>query len=215
MISTNTTDPRPRSKRCPSRRYRSCCTVLTALRNALWFQHAGLDKECSWASYREAEFGISRAQAYRRLDIARALAAVHGTVDAGTDTSRTRDTGPAAVAALDFGLSQRVLIAVSGPAGHVAELITRRLATLAHSGLQALAAATVRAVVRQAVRDVRTAPVTRRSASGSRAHHAAPRRRRPRRQHVRDGRVDARSRVGLPVRHRRGRRPGAAVRGDR
>ncbi|MEE1943100.1 hypothetical protein V1L54_27465 [Streptomyces sp. TRM 70361] len=37
-------------------------------------------------------------------------------------------------------------------------LITRRLATLAHSGLQALDTATVRAVVRQAVRDVRTAP---------------------------------------------------------
>ncbi|MET9804248.1 hypothetical protein [Streptomyces sp. NPDC006368] len=37
-------------------------------------------------------------------------------------------------------------------------MITRRLATLAHSGLQALDTATVRAVVRQAVRDVRTAP---------------------------------------------------------
>lgn len=36
-------------------------------------------------------------------------------------------------------------------------MITRRLTTLAHSG-QALDTATVRAVVRQAVRDVRTAP---------------------------------------------------------
>lgn len=35
---------------------------------------------------------------------------------------------------------------------------TRRLCTLAHSMLQALDAATVRAVVRQAVRDIRTAP---------------------------------------------------------
>ncbi|MCZ1012627.1 hypothetical protein O1L68_43895 [Streptomyces lydicus] len=37
-------------------------------------------------------------------------------------------------------------------------MITRRLAVLAHSGLQALDEPTVRAVVRQAVRDVRTAP---------------------------------------------------------
>ncbi|MER5227293.1 hypothetical protein [Streptomyces flaveus] len=66
--------------------------------------------------------------------------------------------GPAAAAALDYGLSQRALIAVSGRTDDVAELITRRLATLAHSGLQALDEPTVRAVVRQAVRDVRTAP---------------------------------------------------------
>ncbi|WP_157852784.1 hypothetical protein RFN58_29535 [Streptomyces iakyrus] len=53
---------------------------------------------------------------------------------------------------------QRALIAVSSRSGDVAELITRRLATLAHSGLQALDEPTVLAVVRQAVRDVRTAP---------------------------------------------------------
>ncbi|MFE4422401.1 hypothetical protein [Streptomyces sp. NPDC056817] len=38
-----------------------------------------------WASYCEAEFGFSRAQAYRLLDVARALAAIHG---AGTATPR-------------------------------------------------------------------------------------------------------------------------------
>ncbi|WP_367141114.1 MULTISPECIES: hypothetical protein [Streptomyces] len=112
----------------------------------------------SWESYCDAEFGISRAQAYRLLDVARSLAAIHGAVTAGTETSRTRDTGPAAAAALDYGLSQRALIAISSRADVVAELITHRLATLAHSGLQALDTATVRAVVRQAVRDVRTAP---------------------------------------------------------
>ncbi|MEU0219426.1 hypothetical protein ABZ281_31955 [Streptomyces sp. NPDC006265] len=111
----------------------------------------------SWEAYCDAEFGISRAQAYRLLDVARALAAIHGAVDAGTETSRTRDTGPGA-AALDYGLSQRALIAVSGRTDVVAELITRRLAALAHSGLQALDEPTVRAVVRQAVRDVRIAP---------------------------------------------------------
>lgn len=111
----------------------------------------------SWEAYCAAEFGISRAQAYRLLDVARALAAIHGAVAAGTETSRTRDTDPAA-AALDYGLSQRALIAVSGRTGDVAELITRRLVTLAHSGLQALDELMVRAVVRQAVRDIRTAP---------------------------------------------------------
>ncbi|WP_177235642.1 hypothetical protein [Streptomyces sp. MUSC 14] len=104
------------------------------------------------------EFGISRAQAYRLLDVARALAAIHEAVAAGTETSRTRDTGPAAAAALDYGLSQRALIAVSSRSDDVAELITRRLTTLAHSGLTALDEPTVRAVVRQAVRDIRTAP---------------------------------------------------------
>ncbi|MEU2135415.1 hypothetical protein [Streptomyces sp. NPDC018352] len=43
----------------------------------------------SWESYCQAEFGISRAQAYRLLDVARALAAIHGAVTAGTETSRT------------------------------------------------------------------------------------------------------------------------------
>ncbi|WP_434435411.1 hypothetical protein [Streptomyces noursei] len=112
----------------------------------------------SWESYCQAEFGISRAQAYRLLDVARALAAIHGAVTAGTETSRTRDTSPAAAAALDYGLSQRALIAVSSRTDVVTELITHRLTTLAHSGLTALDTATVRAVVRQAVRDVRTAP---------------------------------------------------------
>lgn len=112
----------------------------------------------SWESYCGTEFGLSRAQAYRLLDVARALAAIHEAVTAGTEVSRTRDTGPVAAAALDYGLSQRALIAVSGRSNDVVELITRRLATLADSGLTALDEPTVRAVVRQAVRDIRTAP---------------------------------------------------------
>ncbi|MCX5426196.1 hypothetical protein OHU11_00095 [Streptomyces sp. NBC_00257] len=112
----------------------------------------------SWALYCEAEFGISRAQAYRLLDVARALAAIRGAVTAGTEVSRTRDTGPVDAAALDYGLSQRALIAVSARMDDAAALITRRLAALAHSGLTALDEPTVRAVARQAVRDIRTAP---------------------------------------------------------
>ncbi|MDX2521590.1 hypothetical protein PV355_41790 [Streptomyces stelliscabiei] len=73
----------------------------------------------SWEAYCGAEFGISRAQAYRLLDVARALGVIHGAVTAGTETSRTRDTDPAA-AALDYGLSQRALIALSGRTGDVA-----------------------------------------------------------------------------------------------
>jgi hypothetical protein len=110
----------------------------------------------SWEAYCDAEFGISRAQAYRLLDVARALAAIHDAVAAGTEVTLMRDTGPAVAAALDYGLSQRALIAVSGRSSDVAEL--SRLAMLAHSGLQALDTATVRAVVRQAIRDVRSAP---------------------------------------------------------
>ncbi|WP_216725871.1 hypothetical protein [Streptomyces sp. NRRL S-31] len=87
----------------------------------------------SWESYCQAEFGISRAQAYRLLDIARSLTAIHEAVTALAGTSRMRDSGPAAVAALDYGLSQRALIAVSARAQDVAELITRRLATLART----------------------------------------------------------------------------------
>ncbi|MFF3177743.1 hypothetical protein ACFVQ0_34575 [Streptomyces sp. NPDC057900] len=71
----------------------------------------------SWESYCDAEFGISRAQAYRLLDVARALAAIHGAVAAGPELSRTRDTDPGAAAALDYGLSQRALIDVSAAPG--------------------------------------------------------------------------------------------------
>jgi hypothetical protein len=42
----------------------------------------------SWEAYCDAEFGISRAQVYRLLDVARALAAIHGAAAAGTETSR-------------------------------------------------------------------------------------------------------------------------------
>ncbi|MFH9677520.1 hypothetical protein ACH4L5_35365 [Streptomyces sp. NPDC017405] len=76
----------------------------------------------SWESYCDAEFGISRAQAYRLLDVARSLTAIHGAIAAGTETSRTRDSAPAAETALDYGLSQRALIAISRRADVVAEL---------------------------------------------------------------------------------------------
>ncbi|MCM2425097.1 hypothetical protein [Streptomyces sp. RKAG337] len=50
------------------------------------------------------------------------MAAIHDAVVAGPETSRTRDSAPAAAAALDYGLSQRALIAVSGRMSDVAEL---------------------------------------------------------------------------------------------
>ncbi|WP_215105803.1 hypothetical protein [Streptomyces sp. McG3] len=67
----------------------------------------------SWESYCATEFGIGRAQAYQLLDVAHTLAALHDAVAADPGTSRTRDSNPAAAAALDYGLSQRSLIAVS------------------------------------------------------------------------------------------------------
>ncbi|MEK8141650.1 hypothetical protein NKH18_00695 [Streptomyces sp. M10(2022)] len=99
-------------------------------------------------------------------------------------TSRTRDSDPGAAAALDYGLSQRALIDVSGRTGDVAELITRRLATLAHSGLQALDEPPCAPwSARPSATSAPHRPAARRSASGSRTHRAAPRRRRPRRHH--------------------------------
>ncbi|MEV7282917.1 hypothetical protein [Streptomyces sp. NPDC093111] len=115
----------------------------------------------SWESYCAAEFGISRAQAYRLLDVARALGTIQTAVVtgiAGTEVSRMRDTHPATAAALDYGLSQRALLAVSARTDVVSALITRRLTALAHNGLQALDEPAVRAVVRRAIHDVRTAP---------------------------------------------------------
>ncbi|MER8199178.1 hypothetical protein ABTY00_35220 [Streptomyces microflavus] len=67
------------------------------------------------------EFGISRAQAYRLLDVARALAAIHDTVAARPGMSRTRDTDPGAAAALDYDLSQRALTGISGRTDVVAQ----------------------------------------------------------------------------------------------
>jgi hypothetical protein len=77
----------------------------------------------SCESYCDAEFGISRAQAYRLLDVARSLAPIHAAIAAGTDPSRTRDSEPAAAAALDYGLSQCALVAVSSRTDDVAGLI--------------------------------------------------------------------------------------------
>ncbi|MFC8014661.1 hypothetical protein [Streptomyces cinereoruber] len=77
----------------------------------------------SWGSHCDVELGVSRAQAYRLLDVARALDAIRDAVAAGPELSRTRDTDPGAAAVLDYGLSQRALIAVSGRTDTVAEII--------------------------------------------------------------------------------------------
>ncbi|UDM05471.1 hypothetical protein [Streptomyces longhuiensis] len=137
---------------------RSVATLAARVRDAhaarIWLPlgHSG------WASYCGAEFGISRAQAYRLLDVAHAQAAIHGAVTASTDPSRTRDTDPVAEAALDYGLSQRALVDVCARRGDVAQLITRRLATLTHNGENPLDEPAVREVVRQAVHDIRATP---------------------------------------------------------
>ncbi|MFE7431293.1 hypothetical protein, partial [Streptomyces sp. NPDC057545] len=78
----------------------------------------------SWAAYCAAEFGISRAQAYRLLDVAHALGTIQAAVTAGTPVPRMRDTTPPPAAVLDYGLSQRALIAASARSCDVADLIT-------------------------------------------------------------------------------------------
>ncbi|WP_260334505.1 hypothetical protein [Streptomyces beigongshangae] len=75
----------------------------------------------NWESYCDAEFGISRAQAYRLLDVVRALGTIHDAVTAGPETSRVRDSDLAAAAAFDYGLSQRVLIDGSSRRRHGAD----------------------------------------------------------------------------------------------
>lgn len=121
----------------------------------------------SWAAYCAAEFGISRAQAYRLLDIARTTGVIRAAVtaaDPSDSLSRMRDIAEdsaataAGAVAVDFGLSQRALLAVAGRVDDVADLITRRLAVLTRNGDQAADADAVRAIVRQAVHDIRTAP---------------------------------------------------------
>ncbi|MFJ8313480.1 MULTISPECIES: hypothetical protein [unclassified Streptomyces] len=67
----------------------------------------------SWAAYCEAEFGISRAQAYRLLGIARAAGVIRAAVTgaAPESLSRMRDTHDEGAAedddavVVDFGLS--------------------------------------------------------------------------------------------------------------
>jgi hypothetical protein len=113
-------------------------------------QHA-LDREGSWAAYSEAEYRVSRAQAYRLIDISRASGAISTAVTTSDAVSRTRDTDTAA--AFDWGLSQRALLAVAGRVEEVTDLITRRLAALPPSGGQELKHEAVRAIVRQAVQD--------------------------------------------------------------
>ncbi|WP_407842061.1 hypothetical protein ACE1OC_42675 (plasmid) [Streptomyces sp. DSM 116496] len=105
----------------------------------------------SWEAYCAGEFGISCAQAYRLLEVARGLGAIQAAVTAGTPVARTRDSPPVAVAALDYRLSQRALIAVAARRGDITERITGRLAALTRDGAQDLDAPTVRAVVHQAV----------------------------------------------------------------
>ncbi|MEU9313462.1 hypothetical protein [Streptomyces sp. NPDC048256] len=138
----------------------------------------------SWESYCAAEFGISRAQPYRLLDVARSLTAIHGAVAAGTDLSRTRDNDPAAAAALDYGLSQRALSEVSSRAEDVSELIPddspRSLAAVSRPLMSPLCARWSPGRPRH---PYRPASAARRSADGLDRRRAAPRRRRPRGQH--------------------------------
>ncbi|MGW1189268.1 hypothetical protein [Streptomyces sp. NPDC002559] len=50
----------------------------------------------------------------RDAHAARALAAIHRAVTTGPETFRVRDTSPGTADALDYGLSQRTLVAVGG-----------------------------------------------------------------------------------------------------
>ena len=105
----------------------------------------------SWAGYAQAEFGVSRAQAYRLIAVARAAAVIDEAVAGAVSVSRTRDTGTETGAGLDYGLSQRALLAVSARSGDVAAMIAARLTALTADSTRGLPADTVRDVVQHAV----------------------------------------------------------------
>lgn len=65
------------------------------------------------------------------------MGAIQTAVTTADPVSRTRDTSPAAAATLDYGLSQRTLIAVSSRAGDVAEPGTHAIGEDLEHGLAA------------------------------------------------------------------------------
>jgi len=103
-----------------------------------------------WGAYAQAEFGVSRAQAYRLIDLAHTMTAISGTVTAAgaVAVSPVGDTG-----LWDPGLSQRALRDVHGRLDVLTATIGARLADAGRAG--PLTAETVRDVVRQAVDELR------------------------------------------------------------
>ncbi|GHB26493.1 hypothetical protein [Streptomyces chryseus] len=111
-----------------------------------------------WGEYAQVELGISRAQAYRLIDIAETsegLSRAIGAAGVLTEVSPAGDTDTAAL--VDLGLSQRALREVHGRLDELTTLVTERLTAAAQAGQVQWPA--VRAIVGQAVDELRREPL--------------------------------------------------------
>ncbi|WP_141753576.1 hypothetical protein [Streptomyces agglomeratus] len=104
--------------------------------------------------YAQGELGISRAQAYRLIDIAESaegLSRAIGGAGVLAGVSPAGDTGAAGL--VDLGLSQRALREVHGRLDELTTLVTERLTAATQAGQVGWSA--VRAIVGQAVDELR------------------------------------------------------------
>ncbi|MBT2401782.1 hypothetical protein [Streptomyces sp. ISL-100] len=111
-----------------------------------------------WGAYAQDELGISRAQAYRLIDIAESAGALNRAIGAAgvlADVSPAGDTDAAGL--VDMGLSQRALREVHGQLDELTTVVTERLTAAAQAGQLEWSA--VRAIVGQAVDELRRDPL--------------------------------------------------------
>ncbi|MFD5065496.1 hypothetical protein [Streptomyces sp. NPDC058394] len=110
-----------------------------------------------WGQYAQAELGISRAQAYRLIDIAESAGALRRAIGAAGVLAAVSPTGDT-TGLVDMELSQRALRDVHGRLDELTTLVTERLTTAARRAGQ-LEVPAVRAIVTQAVDELRQHPL--------------------------------------------------------
>ncbi|MFD5065238.1 hypothetical protein [Streptomyces sp. NPDC058394] len=101
-----------------------------------------------WGQYTQAELGISRAQAYRLIDIAESAGALNRAIGAAGVLAAVSPAGDT-TGLVDIGLSQRALRDAHGRLDELTTPVTQRLTTAAQTGHLEVPA--VRAIVAQAV----------------------------------------------------------------
>ncbi|MGR8012309.1 hypothetical protein [Streptomyces hypolithicus] len=111
-----------------------------------------------WGAYAQGELGISRAQAYRLIDIAESAGALDRAIGAAGVLAPVSPAGDTHTAGLvDMGLSQRALREVHGRLDELITVVTERLATVARAG--PVEVSVVRDIVGQAVDELRRDPL--------------------------------------------------------
>ncbi|WP_328541067.1 hypothetical protein [Streptomyces sp. NBC_00344] len=110
-----------------------------------------------WGAYAHGELGISRAQAYRLIDIAESAGALNRAIGAAGALAPVSPAGDTSTGGLvDVGLSQRALREVHGRLDELSRTVTERLTAAAQTG--ALDAPVVSSIVGQAVEELRHEP---------------------------------------------------------